>query len=84
MALLGLAIVLPLLVPLFLWVAPIEVEGEAVLGWIVVPVLVAGGLMTLSGALALVALIIKRERSLYLAFPLLGSLLMVFLIAPGA
>lgn len=83
MAMLGLAIVLPLLTPLFLMLAPIAVEGEEELGWIVVPILVAGALAALSGVLALVAIFLRRERSFYLAFPVLGALIVVWLIVPG-
>jgi hypothetical protein len=84
MALLALAIVLPFLVPLFVWITPITVEGEAVIGWVVVPVMIAAGLAMLSCVLALAAIILRRERSLYLAFPFLAALIVVLVIVPGA
>lgn len=83
MALLGIALVLPFLVPLVLSILPITLEGDAVIGWIVMPVLIAAGLATLSAVLALIAITIRRERSLYLAFPLLGALIVFLLSNPG-
>jgi hypothetical protein len=83
MALLGAAFIIPFAVPLFLWVASITPEGDAELGWVIMPVLIAAGLATISAVLALIAITIRRERSLYLAFPLLGALIVFLLSNPG-
>lgn len=79
MALLGLAIVIPLTTPLAMMVVPFGQEDESLLGWIVLPLMAAGALTLLSGILALVAMIVLRERSLYLGFAVLGAILVLML-----
>lgn len=74
MALLGLALVVPLVTPLAMMIFPFGQDDESILGWVVVPLLIAGSLALLSGILALVAMIFLRERSLYLGFAVLGGL----------
>lgn len=75
MALLGLAFVVPLITPLAMLILPFGQEDESVMGWIVLPLLVAGAIALLSGLLALVAMVFLRERSLYLGFAILGGLI---------
>lgn len=82
MGLLGAAIVMLVLSPPLMWfVSELEEDELFWSMWFFLPLLTTMGLAILSGVVAVVAIAVMRERSVYLWFPVLAALFGLLLIA---